>query len=241
MTSLTGAVQMSSQGIFVSSDKVEHNLGDLAFTNDGRAFRYCKAGATALITGQLQQSSAEDTSNFQNLTVAVSSIGDTTITTTSTPTLTVNQLAGGFLIVASATLGAGQMLRIKSHPAVSAAVVTFTLEDPVTIATTGTVTVDCSLNPYKDVIVNPTTLTSAPVGVAVFNLVATEFGWLQVGGIASILADGANAVGANLVASNGTAGAVEDAASPGLQPLIGTALTGAATTAYGMVKLQGML
>lgn len=240
MTSITGAVQMSSQGIFVSSDKIEHDLGALAFTNDGRAFRYCKAGATALVPGKLQQSSAEDTTNFQNLTVAVSSVGATSVTTTSTPTLTVNELAGGFLTVTDGTLGVGQMLRIKSHAAVSSAVVTINLEDPIAIATTGTVKIDCMLNPFKDVIVNPSTATSSPVGVAVFNLAATEFGWLQVGGIASVLSDGGDVVGTSVIASNGTAGAVEDVAST-TQSIIGTRVTGVATTEYGFIKLQGML
>lgn len=239
MTSnLTGALVVAAQKIHSESSTALHNLGALIHTNDGRAYRYCKAGGTALVAGKLQQSSAEDTTNFQGLTCAVSSAGATTITTTSTPTLTVNQLADGLLTVTAATTGAGFTYKIDSHAVASAAVVTFNLGDPVVVATTGTVTVDCALNPYKAVVVNPTTLTSNPIGAAVYNITASYFGWLQVGGAASLLADGANGVGAAVVASNGTAGAVEDAASSGAQgPTIGSCITGIADTEYGLVRL----
>ena len=59
---------------------------------------------------------------------------------------------------------------------------------------------------------------------------------MQVSGPTVLLADGAVTVGTNLVASNGTAGAVEPAT--GVQAVVGTALTGIATTEYGAVFLQ---
>lgn len=237
-SNLTGAVVVAAQAIHSESSTALHNIGALVHSNDGRAFRYCKAGGTALVAGKLQQSSAEDTTNFQDLTCAVSSVGATSVTTTSTPTLTVNQLAGGLLTVSSATTGAGFTYGIKSHAVAAAVVVTINLEDPIVVATTGTVKIDMAPNPYSAVIVNPTTLTSSPIGAAVYNITAAYYGWLQVGGVASLLADGANAVGVVVVASNGTAGAVEDAATPGAQgPAVGTCVTGAATTEYGLVRL----
>ncbi len=235
-SNLTANPQTYAQGIFSESVNSLHDLGSLAATNDGRVFRYCKAGATALVMGKLQQASAEDTTNFQNLTATASSAGDISITTTSTVTLTVNQLAGGFLTVVSATTGAGQVLKIKSHAAATAAVVTLNLEDPVVVATTGTVKIDMIPNPFSAVVVNPATATSAPVGAAVFNITAAYFGWLQVKGQTSLLADGTVVVGTELVASNATAGAVE--AATGVQAYIGTALTGIATTDYGFVNLK---
>lgn len=236
---LTGAVATVAQGIFSESSTQLHKLGEVIFANDGRSYRYCKAGGTALVPGKLQQAPAEDTTNFQNLTVTAPSAGDSTITTTSTVTLTANQLAGGFLTITSATTNAGQTFKIKSHPAATAAAVTFTLDDTVTYAPTGTVTIDAHPNPYNGVIVNPTTLSSAPIGVAVYKTTAAYFGWLQVRGPVGVLADGANAVGAAVVASNGVAGAVEDAAGPGAQgPQVGTCITGAADTEYGLVNVS---
>ena len=127
MSQLTGETQIIGQQLHSSSSVPQHILGELAWTADGRGFRYCKAGDTALVPGKVYQASAEDGTNLQNLVVATSAIGATTITTTSTVTLTANQVAGGLIIIESATLGAGQSFRIKSHPAATTAVVTFTL------------------------------------------------------------------------------------------------------------------
>lgn len=237
-SALTGSVAVVAQGIYSESSTALHTIGALVHTNDGRAFRYAKAGGTTLVPGKVQQAPAEDTSNFQNLTVTAPAAGDTSITTTSTVTLTVNQLAGGFLVITTASTNAGQIFRIASHAAATAAVVTFNLDDPVVYAPTGTTKVDAHPNPLNGVIVAPTTLTSNVVGVAIYKVTNAYFGWLQVLGPAAILADGANVVGSNLVASNGVAGAVEDAASPGAQPLVGSAITGAADTEYGLVDVQ---
>lgn len=235
---LTGSVQAAAQGIYTDSETALHNLGELVYTNDGRAFRYVKAGATALVPGKLQQGPAEDTTNFQNLTVTAPTAGATSVVTTSTVTLTANQLAGGLLVITAATTNAGQVFRIKGHAAATAAVVTFELDDPVVYTPTGTVTVDAHPNIYNGVIVAPTTLTSAVVGVPLYKITATYYGWLQVKGACPVLADGANAVGAAVVPSNGTAGAVEDAASPGSQgPQVGHCVTGVADTEYGLVAL----
>jgi len=237
-TQLTGAITVVAQQLHSESSTALHDIGSLVHSNDGRSYRYCKAGGTALVAGKLQQSSAEDTTNFQNLTCAVSSAGATSITTTSTVTLTANKLAGGLLTVTAATTGAGFLYKIKSHAAATAAVVTFNLEDPVVVATTGTVTIDAAPNPYSAVIVNPTTASSAAIGVAIYNITAAYYGWLQVGGVASILNDGGSTVGTNVSASNATAGAVEAAVTA--QGAIGIALTGVATTEYGLVKLFGL-
>jgi len=236
---LTGAVVIVAQGIYSERSTALHNIGELAHSNDGRAFRYCKVGATALVPGKLYQAPAEDTTNYQALTVTAPNAGDTSIVTTTTVTLAVNVLADGFLTITSATTNAGQIFRIKGNTVASAAVTTFTLDDPVTYAPTGTVVVDAHPNPLNGVIVNPTTISSAAKGVALYKVTAAYFGWLQVSGPASVLADGANAVGAAVVPSNGVAGAVEDAASPGSQgPEVGVCLTGAADTEYGLVDLH---
>lgn len=225
-------------GIFESETTPSMDLGARIKSDDGRVFRYVKAGGTALVAGKLQQSPAEIT-DHQGLTPVAASIGATTVTVTLGSTaVTANQYAQGFLVVASAD-GAGYSYKISSHPAADAsATVVLTLEDALIEAITTSSTIDLVLNPYAGVIINPTTLSSAPIGVAVYDIPAASYGWVQTKGPAPVLADGTNAVGADVVASNGTAGAVEDAASPGAQPLVGRCLTGAATGEYGMVLLQ---
>lgn len=220
------------------SDAGYVSLGAAGFDNSGNRYRFVKAGGTALVPGKLQQAAAEVT-NHQGLTPAAAAIGATSVTVTLGATAaTANQYAGGWLVV-TVTPGQGYKYLISSHPAAdSGASLVVTLEDAIVVALTTSSRVDLVANPYSGVIVNPTTLTAAPVGAAVTAVTAAYFGWIQDGGVASILADGANAVGSNLVASNAVAGAVEDAASPGAQPLVGTALTGCADTEYGAVLLN---
>lgn len=237
MSQLTGGVNIIGQELLTSKAVAQHVIGELAHTADGRMFRYCKAGEL-LVTGKVYQASAEDTTNLQNLIVATSAVGATTITTTSTVTLTANQVAGGILIIESATLGAGQSFRIKSHPAATAAVVTFTLEDPVVTATTGTVNIDIVPNPYANVVVSPITAkTSSDVGVAIYPIASGEYGWLCTHGPCGVLAQGTVVVGTQLVSTLvTTTGTV--VALTGVQMWLGYAITGIASTDFGMVYLM---
>lgn len=237
MTQLSGAATVAGQGLYTSSSYKAHQLGETIFTNDGRTFRYAKAGGTALVQGKLQQASAEVTAN-QNLTAVAAAVGDTLLVSTSTVTVTANQYAEGFALI-TVTPGEGYHYKIKNHLAYTSAAPTFVLEDPIilTALTTGS-RIDLMANPYSAVIVNPATASSAPVGVAVYPIAASEFGWLQVGGVANVLADGTVTVGTALDASNGTAGAVEAHPEAGVQAPVGLAMSGIATTEYGPVKLN---
>ena len=236
---LTGPVIVAAQGIYSDSSTQLHSLGERVESNDGRAFRYCKVGATALVPGKLYQSPAEDTTNFQQLTVTAPTAGAVSVVTTSTPTLSANDLAEGFMCIVSATTNEGQVWKIKSHLAAAAAVVTFNLEDPVMYTPTGTVVVDCHPNPYKGVIVAPTTESSSPVGAALYKVTAAQYGWLQVFGICPLLAVATITVGDEVITAGATAsGGVSVAGATTISSPVGYALTGIADTAYGFVFLQ---
>lgn len=204
-------------------------------TSDGRSFRYCLAGATALVVGNLQQAQAEATDS-QNLAVAAAAIGDLSIVTTTTLTVTANEFAGGWAVI-SVTPGVGYQYRIRSHPAVTAAALTLTLEDPIQVALTTGSRVDLVHNPYRSIIVQPTTVTSSTVGVAVNNITAAQYGWLQNGGVGVCLTDGATSVGQQVTNSGTIAGAVIDAAST-TRAIVGCAVTGIADTEYGAILLN---
>lgn len=236
MSSLKANIQIEPQDVFMSSTTQGTDLGAFATTGDGRGFRYVLNGAVAMVPGKLYQASAEDTTNFQNLTVAAVAVGATSMTTSTTVTLTANQLAGGFLTVTSASTGAGQTLKIKGNTAATAAVTTITLEDPVLIATTGTVKIDMVQSPYAGLILNPTTATSAAAGVAVSAIPAANYGWLQTQGPAAVLAQGTVVVGTQVASSSTTAGAI--VATSGVLSNVGIALTGIATTEYGFIDLE---
>lgn len=244
MSTLTGPVLAEYQDLFSSSSTAGGpngglNLGAKAYTGDGREFRYALAGATALVPGKLQQNAAE-TTGWEALSVTATAKGATSITTTTTLTATVNQMAGGYVMVTE-TPGQGYVYKIKSNPAVTSAAITIQLEDPILVALTTGSQIDIIPSPYSGVIINPTTSTGVPVGVAVFPVTAAQYGWIQVTGAANVLAQGAIAVGVTVCPSTSVAGAVvtNAAGSSSLATtIVGSALTGISDTDYGSVYLS---
>jgi len=218
-TQLSGGVQVAAQGIHTSSADQYHQVGELVHSSDGRAFRYALAGGTSLVAGQLQQAAAEVT-NHQNLTSPVVAVDAVTFDVTLGATLaSVNQYANGWVFI-TVTPGVGRAYRISGHAAVAASgTMTVNLSDPIAVALTATSRLDLVRNPYAGVIVNPTTRTSGPCGVA------------------NVLSDGATAVGNFVSASGGVAGSVIDATHVA-EPTVGNAMTGIADTEYGAVKLH---
>jgi len=236
---LSGPVQVAAQTLHSSSADQYHKLGELIFANDGRAFRYAKAGGSALVAGDLQQSQAEDT-DTQGLTAVAAAVGDLSIVSTSTVTVTANEYAEGF-ILASVTPGLGIIYKIKGHIAYTTAAPTFNLDnDSVRVALTTTSRLDALANPYAATVVAPTSKTGPVVGAAVHAIAASEFGWLQVLGAAALTCDATEAVviGEPVIRSNGVAGAVEGATTTfTIQGTVGFALTGIAVSESGAVKL----
>lgn len=235
-TSLGQVAQIQGADVYSNSTTQLMPIGAYAETPDGRGFRYCKNGAADTIAGRIYQAAAEDTSNFQNLTVAANSVGDTTVTTTSTVTLTANQLAGGTLIVVSGTTGSGLIYKIKSHPAATAAVVTITLEDPIKVATTGTVKIDMHPNPYSGIIITPAgTATSCCVGVSTYVITAASYGWVQTHGAAPVLSSTAMTIGNSVKPTHASVAGAATLATNGVDSPIGYSLTGVADTDVGHV------
>jgi len=214
------------------------SLGAKVVTENGRIFRYVKAGATALVTGDLY-AAPSTVANHTNLTpTAANVIGSTSVTVTLGATAaTANQYAGGLLVIATGT-GAGYAYEIDSHPAAAlSTTLTLTLKDPIRVATTtATSKIDLIANPFNGVIIAATTATAHPVGVAVSVIPANYYGWVQSGGLCPILDDGNIAVGQACVQSNGTTGAVEDVNST-TQPLVGNAAVASSSGEYGCIWL----
>ena len=235
---LSGPVQIFGIDPMQEESVPSHQLGTIGVTSDGCKFRYVKNNATnAAVAGELQQRVAEDTA-LESIAVATTAVGATSVTTTGTVTVTVNQLADGYLVgTAEGGTGNGYRYRIKSHPAATAAVCTFQLYEPIKVAFNTSTQVDLVQNPYSGVIQNPTSATGNPLGVAVIPLTASYYGWLQVSGPGIVKADagGAITVGDSVVASNQTAGCAENAT--GAQAVVGVAITGIASAEFGMCHL----
>lgn len=236
-TRMTSDPQAIAQDLFSESSTAQSDVGQRVVSPDGRVFRYCQAGATALVPGKLYQSAAQIT-NHQNLTpTAAAAVGATVVTATLGATAaTLNQYGGGYMVITT-TPGLGYQYLISGHAAVdSAGVITLNLADPISVALTTSSRIDLIANPYRGVILNPTAPTATPVGSAVYPVTAAYYGWLQTGGVATLLADGTITAGSLVAASDATAGAVEVAGSTVIAP-IGIAITGISTTEYGGIKL----
>jgi len=200
-----------AQDSFTSSSTQQHPLGTRAVTRDGRVFRYCQMGAADAVAGDLYQSAAP-IPNHLALTAPVVAIGATSFSCTPGATGgAANLYSEGYLQV-DTTPGNGYIYKILGHAAITASVA-FTLnlvpEDAIQIALTASSRIGLLHNPYKNVILPPTTQTATVVGVAPCIITATQYGWLQTWGIASVLINGTPAITAPVVNSGTTTGAVD--------------------------------
>jgi len=166
-------------------------LGSKLRMNDGRIFRYCKAGASALVKGFMCQGPAVVTNYTEEVQtghgIAISlSAGNILITTGATPDA--NLFAQGWLVVNKGTniSQVRKVLSSGSHATIIAVTFTPALETAILV------TDECSLiqSPYMDTIVMPvTTPTNVPVGVPVIAVTAAYYYWSQTGGPAAVVVD----------------------------------------------------
>lgn len=210
-------------------------LGTRYVAPDGRAYRYARAGSSALTAGNVLQAPAEDTAD-QNIAATVTAVGATSITTAAM-TVTANQYAGGYVTV-TVTPGLATTYKIKSHAAYTAAAATFLLDEPIQVALTASSRLDFVPNPFNGVIACPTTRSSSVVGVAVNDLTASQYGWIQVAGPCNVLNDAAGAltVGVSVMPSSSVTGAVRLQTAG--NPILGEAMTGIASGENGLVFLR---
>ena len=235
----SSAISLFQQGTSVSTGTgvVEPSLVSAigqAFTlEDGREVRLVANGATALVSGVLVQGTPI-TANHQNLAVAVpastpATAGTFAVSVTLGATkLNTNQYQDGYLVVNAGT-GIGQTLKIASHSnaAASAAGVIITLEDAIMVTLDATSKVCLITNPYKDVVINPTTATATPVGVTMYPVAAAvaptfdgtsgkltaagtqQYAFVTTKGVTSALSDVSIAgIGLGIAPSTTTAGCV---------------------------------
>ncbi len=240
MATFTQDAAAAPRNIRSNSSTQECALGTKVVTPDGRAFRYVKAGGTALVVGKLYDGPA-NVSDHTNIAVAsTAAIGATQVTVTLGATAaTANQYAGGTLIVNDAT-GEGQTFTIKSNPAAdSSASLTLTLDDDEPIVTALTTDSEVSLipNQYNGVIIHATTETGVPVGVAVTEITDNYYGWVQTRGPVSVLSDSSiSELGSAVAASETTAGSAT--VGTGALAPIGYQLTTGVSGEYNVVFLS---
>ncbi len=237
MSSIKHNISVSPQDVFnISTTTQGTDLGAYATTGDGRVFRYVKVGGANLVPGTVVQAPVEVTAN-ENLTLVAASAGAKTLTFADSLTVAANALTGGYVATTTGA-GYGYQYKIAGNAACTAGSLTVTLEDPIVVALTTASRADVIASQFNGVIVNPTTQTGTPLGVAVAAIPSASFGWIQSHGPANVTASGALTVGLGVATSSATAGNVVLATSAVTNPVIGIAVTGVAANESGLVFLE---
>lgn len=178
----------------------------------GRVYRYARAGIVDLVAGNVLQGAPTIPNHLAN-TPPIVALGATSFLYTPGATAAAaNYYAGGVLVV-DTTPGNGYTYGIDSHGAITASTA-FTLnlksDDPIQVALTASSRVGLIPNAYNGVVQMPvTTATGRLVGVAGYVIPATQYGWIQTWGPASVLIAGTPALGASVMAPGAVAGAAE--------------------------------
>lgn len=238
----TGPLQIELQDIRKTSTSKNHPLGQVAFTKDGRQFRYGLAGAVALVAGQVMQIPAV-IANHQALVTAAAASGTKKVTVTLGGTAaTADQYADGYLIVRdSSTTGAGQALPVVGNQAqtVTTGTADIYLDEGIAEALTAASVTNLELSPYAGVLVSTTAdTTERVVGVPQVDVPAASYAWFQTVGVASVLGNGTITKGAGVIKSATTAGALDIEATGTLTQRVGMALQTGTSAKYNTVYLS---
>ncbi len=213
-----------------------------------RAFKYAQMDG-AVTAGKLLQQKASVVANHSqcDMTGAVSAtttdFTDISVEFSGDTDAAANLYQDGYLIINSGT-GAGQSWRIKSHPAVDAgadttAVITVFGKLVTALASGASSEATLTYNPYKDVIVSPTTATGAVVGVTNIDMTDDYYGWIQVRGPKACLAGETLVLGMSVMASDADAGAVMPDNGDDLEPVIGEVMASVVVDAeYNLINLK---
>lgn len=224
----TGPLQIEMQDVRKTSTSKQHTLGAIAYTRDGREFRYALAGAVALVAGQLQQIPAV-VANHQALVTAAAAVNSTKITVTLGGTAaTADQYIDGYAVIRdTATTGAGQAFPINGNQAqtVTTGTCDVYIGEAVGEALTTASVTNLELSPYGGVLVSTTAdTTERVVGVPQIDTAAASYVWLQTRGVAGVLAQGTITKGAGMIKSATTAGAAVIEATGTITQRVGMAL-----------------
>ncbi len=226
-----------------------HAVGQKAETPDGSIFRYGQMGATLGVANKLYQSSIPIGNWTSILHTVALAVGDTEISFNDDGTAFVANEAAGGTIIAEETADLGHIYHVKSNIATASNETIMQLEDGVTVQ--AAVAVDTAnvltfiKNPWKDVIISPAAINSAPnAGIPRVVIAIAAFGWIQTRGPASCLIDSttlAVLLGNNIRASEDDVGAValvEETAGLSDYQNVGYAMETAPDGDFGHIFLQ---
>jgi len=241
---------LSAVNIFTPTTDKRFPLGAIAETRDGRRFRYCKNGGTALVKNVMVQTPAQDAQQIDTAQTAYGAsagVKKFDVLMTTANGISAGDLIDGYLIVNQGTSATdeGDMYIINS--------VKWTTSDTVlnveiadagglrnAIAATSNITV--IKNIYRDVIVKPTTMTGPIAGCNQTIVAASSYFWAQTRGPASCIIDTGDTVligdPVGHIDSSGTAGSCGLVSTFATDPVFGHVIHAAAGADYGIVNLN---
>lgn len=233
-----------------------HPLGTLMCLPDGRSFRFTEIGGSNIATSRLCAHPAQD-ANFDELAVVAAEAQEevTVEITNGATTIAANLLDEGYVLVED-DAGEGHLYKIRSHEIEAAGSANFDVtfergkwydddaggnKHGLVVAWTTATTVGLFRAPFRDVIIHPSPPVTALAGVTPRALNANKFGWLQVGGFASVLTDGTIVIARKVMASDAVDGAVEvmviDPAGVDDYQEVGVCVAVSADTEHSAIKL----
>lgn len=197
-----------AQGLYEISSTKKERLGALRITDDGRKYRYCKAGASALVPGKMTGAPVVDLDFFDKAGVAAA-IGVTEVTVTIVSpgvAYAEDYFADGHLVVRDKH----RKYSIEASQAIAASgqtTVRLNLREPLHEAITTSEETALVPSPYMAVVQNATD-EMLPTGVPEVSVTAAYYFWSQTGGLGHCLVKGTPTVGTMLIPS-ATTGALQ--------------------------------
>ena len=179
------------QGLYETSPTKQGDIGAVMEFEDGRKFVYTLNGATALEPGLMCQGIVEVATKKAEALSSAIAVGDTTVIIVTAEAFSNNELQDGWILIEGETGTAmGHMRKIKSNPAaLTSSTMVITVYDAFTdTAATATETVNIMPNIYSGVVINTATTDGPLVGVPICHVEADYYFWLQVAGIAPMIA-----------------------------------------------------
>ena len=251
---ITASTPVNPQ-IALPAYRFQYPLGTQLILQDGRKFRYCNAGASTLVVGNVISSAAVITTD-QDMTPLTgtlptgftggATVGEKAITFThGAATTIINFFAEGFVLV-TITPGFADTYKVACHIALASAAagdqVNLWPGHGIRRALTSSSRISLYQHSYGGVIQCAATISGAPVGIAVVAITNAKSGWLQTRGACGVLGTGTLLIGSNaaVVQSGGTAGSVAPHSAGGAEAegVIGVVQGVEATTQASLIFLQ---
>lgn len=218
------------------------SLGQVGETDDGRSYAYGLNGSSsvALSPGKLAQGAVTVANHVNRTGVTYVAGTQQVVFTIGNTAITAGQYTDGYFYVNAGT-GAGQALLIDgtTSPAGNGTVTVNLADGLITATAVADSKFSLHPNPYSAGLIsdhtNPTTVV--PLGVPNVSIPASSYGWFQIGGPSSVLANGTPAVGGSVIPGATTDGSVDVDGASSVQPKIGYCLMTAVSAEYRMVQL----